>query len=177
MIKVRAVYIPHRVLLEEPAQIRIVDSTAVVVLSRYLIDAQTLMQINPPIIARLRRLRAPVGVEIRDRPVWIVLIALAHDAVLSMPPQVAWYTGRTAIQRFFERARATSRGYRFVGVRANGAPAVAVYMRSPDDVEYRASGITVLCIRDGLIAQVTRFVMPYLFPRFGLPERVSGDGP
>jgi len=31
-------------------------------------------------------------------------------------------TGRTAIQRFFERARATSRGYRFVGVRANGAP-------------------------------------------------------
>ena len=102
---------------------------------------------------------------------------LAHDAVLSMPPQVAWYTGRTAIQRFFERARATSRGYRFVGVRANGAPAVAVYVRSSDDVEYRASGITVLCMREGLITQVTRFVMPYLFPRFGLPERVSGDGP
>jgi len=84
---------------------------------------------------------------------------------------------RTAIQRFFERARATSRGYRFVGVRANGAPAVAVYVRSPDDVEYRASGITVLCMREGLITQVTRFVMPYLFPRFGLPSECPATGP
>ena len=106
---------------------------------------------------------------------------LAHDAVVSMPPQVAWYAGATAIQHFFERvlesARATSREYRFVKLRANGAPALAVYARSAENTEYRVVGITVLCMRAGLVTQVTRFAMPYLYQRFGLPERMSGDGP
>jgi len=62
-------------------------------------------------------------------------------------------------------------------VRANGAPAVAVYTRSADGDEYRASGITVLCMRGSLIIQVTRFAMPYLFQQFGLPERLPGDAP
>lgn len=102
---------------------------------------------------------------------------LAHDAVVSMPPQPTWYTGQTAIKRFFERAHATSKQYRFVSVRANGAPGVAVYTRSADGDEYRASGVTVLCIRGSLITQVTRFATPYLFQQFGLPERLSGDAP
>jgi RNA polymerase sigma-70 factor, ECF subfamily len=101
---------------------------------------------------------------------------LAQDAVVSMPPQVAWYTGHAAIRRFFERALATPRRLRFVSLRANGAPAVAVYTRSVEDGAYRAAGITVLCMRGGLIAQVTRFVMPHLFPRFGLPERLPDEG-
>ncbi len=99
---------------------------------------------------------------------------LAHDAIVSMPPQSVWYTGRSAIARFFERARATSRDYRFVRTRANGAPAVAVYVRTQGEPTYRASGITVLCMRGGLIAQVTRFSMPSLFRSFGLPEQWSG---
>lgn len=102
---------------------------------------------------------------------------LAHDAVVSMPPQLSWYTGHAAIRRFFERVRATSKEFRFIRTRANGAPAVAVYVRSVGELEYRATGITVLCMRGGLIKQVTRFVMPTLFQRFGLPERVPGEAP
>ena len=97
---------------------------------------------------------------------------LAHDAVLSMPPQLAWYTGHGDIRRFFERALLTPRQYRFVALRANGAPAVAVYTRTVEGGDFRAAGITVLCMRGGLIKQVTRFVMPHLFPRFGLSERL-----
>lgn len=98
---------------------------------------------------------------------------LAQDAVVSMPPQVAWYAGHAAIRRFFERALATPRQYRFVPLRANGAPAVAVYTRPVEGGAYRAAGITVLCMRGGLVTQVTRFVMPHLFSRFGLPERLA----
>jgi RNA polymerase sigma-70 factor (ECF subfamily) len=101
---------------------------------------------------------------------------LAHDAVVSMPPQVSWYAGTTAIHRFFERARATPKERRFVALRANGAPAVAVYVRDPGEAEYRAAGITVLCMRERLITQVTRFATPHLFDRFGLPQRASGAG-
>ena len=101
---------------------------------------------------------------------------LAHDAVVSMPPQPTWYTGTAAIRQFFERARATSRQHRFVRVRANGAPAVAVYTRSDENADYRASGITVLCLRGSHIIQVTRFVTPHLFPLFGLPEALPRDG-
>jgi RNA polymerase sigma-70 factor (ECF subfamily) len=100
---------------------------------------------------------------------------LARDAVVSMPPQVAWYTGHAAIRRFFERALATPRQYRFVSLRANGAPAVAVYTRPIGGGVYDAAGITVLCVRGGLITQVTRFVMPSLFPRFGLLERLPDN--
>jgi RNA polymerase sigma-70 factor (ECF subfamily) len=96
---------------------------------------------------------------------------LAQDAVVSMPPQVAWYTGHAAIRRFFEQALTTPRQYRFVPLHANGAPAVAVYTRPVEGGAYRAAGITVLCMRGGLVTQVTRFVMPQLFPRFGLPEQ------
>jgi hypothetical protein len=40
---------------------------------------------------------------------------------------------------------------------------------------FKAVGITVLCMRGGLIAQVTRFSGAHLFPRFGLPESLPDD--
>ena len=101
---------------------------------------------------------------------------LAQDAVVSMPPQLAWFAGDAAIRTFFERALATPRQYRFISLRANGSPAVAVYARPVEGTEaFRAVGITVLCMRAGLITQVTRFGMTHLFPRFGLPENLSVD--
>ncbi len=98
---------------------------------------------------------------------------LAEDAVLSMPPQPEWYAGRAAIRRFFERIRATDpRQYRLVPLRANGSPAVALYARTGEGGAYQAAGITVLSTgQGGSISRMTRFSMPRLFPRFGLPER------
>jgi RNA polymerase sigma-70 factor, ECF subfamily len=99
---------------------------------------------------------------------------LAHDAVVAMPPQLAWYTGAQAIHRFLARMLEARPTYRFVEVRANGAPAVAVYARADGAAGYRAAGITVICTRGDLVTQVTRFAMPHLFARFGLPEQLSG---
>jgi RNA polymerase sigma-70 factor (ECF subfamily) len=100
---------------------------------------------------------------------------LAHDAVVSMPPQPAWYTGHEPIRRFFAQALAAQRQYRFVPLRANGCPAVAVYTRRGAGEAYQAAGITVICLRAGLVTQVTRFVMPHLFARFGLPEQLPDE--
>lgn len=101
---------------------------------------------------------------------------LAHDAVVSMPPELAWYTGHANIRRFFERVRGVSRDYHFAPVRANGAPAVAVYVRRAGEADYVATAITVLCLRGRLISQVTRFAASHLFSCFGLPERTPGGG-
>jgi len=103
---------------------------------------------------------------------------LTNDAIMSMPPQVEWFAGPGSIARFLARARERSPWqYRFVPLRANGAPALAVYTRPLSGGPYRAAGITVFVVRGGQVAQVTRFVMPSLFPRFGLAESLPGDAP
>jgi RNA polymerase sigma-70 factor, ECF subfamily len=48
-------------------------------------------------------------------------------------------------------------------------PAVAFYLQSPGETEYRAFGIDVLRIEDGKIAEITAFVGDRWFARFGLP--------
>jgi RNA polymerase sigma-70 factor (ECF subfamily) len=46
---------------------------------------------------------------------------------------------------------------------------VAFYTRRPGESEYRASGIDVLRIEAGLVARIDAFLLPQLFPAFGLP--------
>jgi RNA polymerase sigma-70 factor, ECF subfamily len=53
--------------------------------------------------------------------------------------------------------------------RANRQPAVAFSARQPGESGYRASGIDVLRIEDGLVGQIDAFLLPRLFPAFGLP--------
>ena len=95
---------------------------------------------------------------------------LREDARLTMPPHAAWYAGREAIlvaarQGFdpaFGRLRSVVTG-------ANRQPAVAHYLRGTGDSEYRPLAVDVLRVEDGLIAEITSFVFPELFPAFGLP--------
>jgi hypothetical protein len=42
---------------------------------------------------------------------------------------------------------------------------------------YTAAGITVFAGRQELVSQVTRFVMPQIFPLFGLPISAAAAGP
>jgi RNA polymerase sigma-70 factor (ECF subfamily) len=101
---------------------------------------------------------------------------LAEDAIMSMPPQLEWYTGHPAIRRFLERAMAAEpRQHRFVPLRANGSPGVAVYTRPMHGGSFAAAGITVFVVRQGLVSQVTRFVIPQIFPLFGLPDRMPDE--
>jgi len=103
---------------------------------------------------------------------------LAEDAVLAMPPQAGWYSGRVAVRAFFESALAAQpREYRLLPAAANGSPAVALYARPPGHGAFRPVGITVLTLRAGLVARMVRFALPRLFSSFGLPAEIqAGEG-
>jgi RNA polymerase sigma-70 factor (ECF subfamily) len=93
---------------------------------------------------------------------------LVEDAIFAMPPYPTWWEGRDAVVDAFRQAGAPR--LRHVLTRANGQPAVAWYMWDPGEEAYKASAVEVLTIGDGRIAQITAFVSPPLFARFGLPE-------
>jgi RNA polymerase sigma-70 factor, ECF subfamily len=94
---------------------------------------------------------------------------LREDARLTMPPTPTWYEGRDAVVAFHARLFAAQYKWRFLLTRANRQPAVAFYTRRPGESGYRASGIDVLRIEDGLVSQIDAFLLPGLFPAFGLP--------
>ena len=52
----------------------------------------------------------------------------------------------------------------------NLQPTVAHYLRPPGEPGYRPLVIEVLRIDGALVAEITSFVFPELFPAFGLPS-------
>jgi RNA polymerase sigma-70 factor, ECF subfamily len=96
---------------------------------------------------------------------------LREDARLTMPPTPTWFDGREAIVTFHaQQVFVPDLAMRFAPTAANRQPALAVYLRSPEDAEYRPLVIDVLSIEDGLITEITAFLRPELFPVFGLPR-------
>jgi RNA polymerase sigma-70 factor, ECF subfamily len=97
---------------------------------------------------------------------------LREDARMTMPPTPSWYLGREAIARFLVAffTREVAADTRLVPTGANRQPALALYTRQPGDV-YRPLALKVLMLEDGMIAAITGFTDPTLFPLFGLaPE-------
>jgi RNA polymerase sigma-70 factor (ECF subfamily) len=99
------------------------------------------------------------------------LTALLHeDATISMPPYTMWLRGHEAIAAWMLGPGAGCRGSRLVPTWASGQPAFG---------HYRNGGATpwaliVLELSDERIAAVTSFLdTETLFPRFGLPPRLS----
>ena len=102
-----------------------------------------------------------------------LLDLLAEEARMTMPPYPTWFAGARAIADFHAgTVRPGGRAYRHVATRANRQPAAAVYMRAPGDDAFRPLAIDVLRVGDGRIAEITAFVLPALFPRFGLPSKL-----
>ncbi len=99
---------------------------------------------------------------------------LREDAQLLMPPHPTWYAGRDAIviatQKGFDPAFGS---LRTVLIGANTQPAVAHYLRGPDESVHRPLGFDLLRIEGGLIAEIASFVYPELFPAFGLPATLD----
>ncbi|SHF16446.1 RNA polymerase sigma-70 factor, TIGR02960 family [Streptoalloteichus hindustanus] len=85
--------------------------------------------------------------------------------------QPTWYSGREALLVAWQPALHGPRAmeFRLLPTRANHQPAIAVYVRSPGEVEYRAFRLDVLRIEGGAIVEPVGFV-PDLFPAFGLPS-------
>jgi RNA polymerase sigma-70 factor, ECF subfamily len=101
---------------------------------------------------------------------------LREDARLVMPPHAVWFEGRESIVIASQQGFAPEFGrLRSITTAANMQSAAAHYLLRPGDSEYRALALDVLRVEDGLIAEITSFVLPELFPAFGLPPTLPAD--
>jgi RNA polymerase sigma-70 factor (ECF subfamily) len=98
---------------------------------------------------------------------------LAEDAVFSMPPWASWWRGRETIAGFAPTAAQVCAESRTVPTRANGQPAVAYYHLDAETGRYLATAIDVITLEGALIKEITAFVSPEVFSRFGLPAELA----
>ena len=98
---------------------------------------------------------------------------LAEDAVFSMPPWASWWRGRETIAGFAETAAQVCAESRTVPTRANGQPAVAYYHLDAETGRYLAAALDVVTLEGALIKEITAFVSPEVFSRFGLPGELA----
>ncbi|NUR04816.1 MAG: sigma-70 family RNA polymerase sigma factor [Streptomyces sp.] len=101
------------------------------------------------------------------------LLDLLQDGVeLEMPPNLEWFRGKKDVLLFL-RARGHGEGsYRMLPTRANGQPAVVMYVRGVDGV-LRAHSVQVLTVEGGTLARITAFIDPAQVARFGFPTVLS----
>ena len=102
----------------------------------------------------------------------LLVALLRDDAVLTMPPQTAWYHGRAAIGAFFATqlfAGQAQGRFRLLPTSANGCPAFGIYMLDAAGV-YRPNSLQVLTIVDDQIAEMHAFLAldDRLFAHFSL---------
>jgi RNA polymerase sigma-70 factor (ECF subfamily) len=94
---------------------------------------------------------------------------LRDDVRWAMPPAALWFLGRAAVEQLFANYPMHFHGHhKLVPVGANGQLAAAGYLRPHGVHEFRFSGIHVLRVERGQIAEITSFGAP-LCTRFQLP--------
>ncbi len=98
---------------------------------------------------------------------------LVEDAVFSMPPWASWWRGRETIAGFAKHAVDVCATARTVLTSANGQPAIAYYALDAQTGRHRAMAIDVLTLEGARISEITAFIIPELFPRFGLPPELD----
>jgi RNA polymerase sigma-70 factor (ECF subfamily) len=98
---------------------------------------------------------------------------LAEDAVFSMPPWAAWWRGRETIAALAEAAVEICAEARSTPARANGQVAVAYYHHQQESRRFAAAAIDVLTFEGERVKEITAFVMPEVFSRFGLPDELA----
>jgi RNA polymerase sigma-70 factor, ECF subfamily len=102
-----------------------------------------------------------------------VLALLAEDAVFSMPPWSQWWRGRETIAAFAKEAVEICATARTVPLRANGQPAIAYYALDDETGRWKPQAIDVLTFEGAQIREITGFILPALFPSFGLPSELT----
>jgi RNA polymerase sigma-70 factor (ECF subfamily) len=103
-----------------------------------------------------------------------VVALLADDAAMTMPPIPTWYRGREAIAEFLAGwPLAGTRPQRMIPTRANGQLAFGHYTWDDGRGAFVAHAINVLTLDGARIAEITCFLAPDAFQRFGLPDAVE----
>jgi RNA polymerase sigma-70 factor (ECF subfamily) len=93
---------------------------------------------------------------------------LTDDVFISMPPMPFEYEGRDVVARFCAILFGAGRRFDLVPTRANGQPALGVYLRAPGGIRH-ATGLYVLTLTGDRICAMIRFEASVL-PWFGLPR-------
>jgi RNA polymerase sigma-70 factor (ECF subfamily) len=126
-----------------------------------------------------------------------VVAMLTEDATFAMPPARSWYRGHEALTDFLGVGPLSGDWrWRPIPVRASGQPALAFYSWDEATGTFLPFALNVLTIRDGLVSDVTAFIVratesrdpetyrrwpeePIVpekfvdyFERFGLPQRL-----
>jgi RNA polymerase sigma-70 factor (TIGR02960 family) len=115
-----------------------------------------------------RRLVAQLADALERADLQALVGLLAEDVRVSMPPAMLEYRGIGLVRQFFAAVTLRpGRSYRVVPTRANGQPALGMYMADPNTGVYRAYGLHVVTIADDRITAVTGFDASVM-PRFGL---------
>jgi RNA polymerase sigma-70 factor (ECF subfamily) len=94
---------------------------------------------------------------------------LTHDARLTMPPEAAEHRGPQPIAGFLLESH-SGQELKFLPTRANGQPALVLYLPDPSAPIWRACGLIVLTLRGSQIHALTRFADNGLLARFGFPR-------
>ena len=106
-----------------------------------------------------------------------MLVALLADKVVfTMPPSPTWYAGRAAVRRHAEMMFSRQAPYRFrlQPARANNQIAFACYRGLAGESVYHAHALQVLTLDGEQITAMDMFLLPALFPHFGLSSQISG---
>ena len=105
-----------------------------------------------------------------------VVAMLTDDATIAMPPISTWYSGRDAVAGFL---RGWPLGgeprWRLVPAGANGQPAFGHYLWDGATNRFMPHSINLLTLRGGRISDITAFLTPEAFSRFGLPDGLPDD--
>jgi RNA polymerase sigma-70 factor, ECF subfamily len=97
---------------------------------------------------------------------------LAEDATFQMPPYPTWWRGREVIAAFAAEPR-----HRYLPTQANGQAANAAYRWEAHKGSYVAEALEMLTLEGTLVKEMTAFMMPAVFQRFGLPDQLPGQDP
>ena len=96
-----------------------------------------------------------------------VVELLTEDATWSMPPCPMWFRGIETVSAFLTDYPLNER-WRHIPTRANGQLAVGCYMWDGD--RYAAAVLDVITLRAEKVVNVTAFLAPWVFRRFGEAE-------
>jgi RNA polymerase sigma-70 factor (TIGR02960 family) len=140
----------------------------------YLADSGSSRPPRQPDTAAERHLVAQLTDALERADVQALVGLLAEDVRVSMPPAMLEYRGiDVALQFFAAVILRPDLSYRVVPTRANGQPALGMYMADPGTGVYRAYGLHVVTIAGDRIGVVTGFAASVM-PRFGLPRTLPG---
>jgi RNA polymerase sigma-70 factor (ECF subfamily) len=105
------------------------------------------------------------------------LVSLLHeDASISMPPYEMWLKGVPELRGWYLGYGIGCKGSRMLPTTANGMPAFGQYRASGPGGRHEPWSLQVLEITDGRISHIHHFLDTNLFPKFGLPLRLDGEG-